>query len=129
LKRNNLHTHTHTHTHTHARARARARARTQDVTKIISQTLKAYSSHCKDEKSHINVGTLPFQVINIVLFYTYTYILFYTYVFVQWTSIIEDFLLGPIFLSILNGKNYRQFLETQFPLILEDVSLQIRNQI
>ncbi|KYN33920.1 hypothetical protein ALC56_11734 [Trachymyrmex septentrionalis] len=45
-------------------------------------------------------------------------------------SIIGDFLLGSSFLkSTLNGNNYRQFVETQLPLTLVDVPLQIRNQM
>ena len=47
-----------------------------------------------------------------------------------WAGIIGDFLLGPIFLPpTLNGNNYTQFLETQLPILLEDVPLQIRNQM
>ena len=48
----------------------------------------------------------------------------------QVINIIRDFLLGPIFLPpILTGDNYTQFLETQLPVLLEDVPLQIRNQM
>jgi len=44
--------------------------------------------------------------------------------------IIGDFLVGPIFLPpTLNGNNYRQFLETQLPALLEDIPLQISNMI
>ncbi|KYN13011.1 hypothetical protein ALC57_14786 [Trachymyrmex cornetzi] len=47
-----------------------------------------------------------------------------------WAGVIGNFLLGQIFFSsTLNGNNYRQFLETQPSLILEDVPLQIRNQM
>ena len=43
---------------------------------------------------------------------------------------IGDFLRGPIFLPpILTGDNYTQFLETQLPILLEDVPLQIHNQM
>ncbi|EZA58874.1 hypothetical protein X777_00695 [Ooceraea biroi] len=45
--------------------------------------------------------------------------------------LLEISLLDQFFspLSTLNGNNYRQFLETQLPILLEDVSLQIRNQL
>ena len=50
--------------------------------------------------------------------------------FMNCSSIIEDFLLGSIFLpSTFNVNNYRQFLETQLPPILKDVPPQIRNQM
>ena len=50
--------------------------------------------------------------------------------FPKWARIIGDLLLGPIFLPpILTGDNYTQFLETQLPVLLEDVPLQIRNQM
>jgi len=38
-----IHTYTHTYTHTHTH--------THSVSKIVGQTLRAYSTHCK-EKSH-----------------------------------------------------------------------------
>lgn len=45
-------------------------------------------------------------------------------------EIIGDFLIGPVFLSpTLNDNNYRQFLRTQLPVLLENVPLQIRNQM
>jgi hypothetical protein len=45
-------------------------------------------------------------------------------------GIIGDFLLGLIFLPpVLTGNNYTLFQETQLPLLLEDVPLQIRNQM
>jgi hypothetical protein len=39
----------------------------QGVSKIDGQTLREYSTCCKDEKNHINMGPemLPLQVINI----------------------------------------------------------------
>lgn len=35
----------------------------QGASEIVGRTLKVYSTHCKDEKSHINMSseTLPFQ--------------------------------------------------------------------
>ena len=49
--------------------------------------------------------------------------------FMNCSSIIEDFLLGSIFLpSTFNVNNYRQFL-SQLPPILKDVPPQIRNQM
>ena len=39
----------------------------QGVSEICGQTLRAYSTCCKDEKSHIDMGPemLPLQIINI----------------------------------------------------------------
>ena len=41
----------------------------QGVSEICGQTLRAYPTCCKDEKSHINVGPerLPLQVISLIL--------------------------------------------------------------
>lgn len=45
-----------------------------------------------------------------------------------WIGIIGDILLGPHFLPpTLTGNNYREFIENELPLLLEDVPLQLRN--
>jgi len=77
-------------------------------------------------------GTLPFQIINIsYLNCTYLRRMAYSlWRFMNSTSNIGEFLFESIFLPpILNDNKYRQFLETQLPLILEGIPLQIRNQM
>jgi len=77
-------------------------------------------------------GTLPFQIINIS-YLNCTYLRRMAYLlwrFMNSTSNIGEFLFESIFLPpILNDNKYRQFLETQLPLILEGIPLQIRNQM
>lgn len=47
-----------------------------------------------------------------------------------WAGIIGDHLIGPFFLpGRLDGRSYRNFLETELPILLEDVSLLLRNQM
>src|SRR6195952_3782061 len=47
-----------------------------------------------------------------------------------WLGIIDDHLIEPYFLpQRLNGEIYRQFIEVDLPLLLEDVPLQLRNDM
>jgi len=57
---------------------------TQSVSEIVGQTLRAYSTHCKNKKKSYKYGsgTLPFQVINIFfILYLYLYFILYLYLF------------------------------------------------
>ena len=47
-----------------------------------------------------------------------------------WVGIIDDHLIGPYFFpQHLNGEIYRQFIEEDLPLLLEDLPLQLRNDM
>ena len=71
------HTHTHTHTSTHPStpltSYIKPHTYIQGISEIVGQILRAYSTHCKNEKNHTNMGSeiLLFQVINNFLFYIY----------------------------------------------------------
>lgn len=47
-----------------------------------------------------------------------------------WCGIIGDQLIGPYFIDgNLNGEKYRNFLENQLPILLEDLSLEVRHNM
>ena len=49
---------------------------------------------------------------------------------IYWLAVLEISYMGRFFfLPILTGDNYTQFLETQLPVLLEDVPLEIRNHM
>lgn len=47
-----------------------------------------------------------------------------------WAGICGDYLIGPYFFDgRLNGQNYRQFLENELPVLMEDIPVLLRNRL